>query len=171
MKYTFIHEKYRNRALVAIMLFAGLRMWEVLNLKLNDIDFEENTIFIKSWKWNKDRIVPLNAELKTILTDYLKDRSRLNKTTIYFFTAVQKDNQLNNKSLERAFCRIKKYSWVNFSAHKLRHTFATLMLEWWCDLFSLSKMMWHSNIKTTTIYLNATVHHLQGQIGKHPLSI
>ncbi len=52
----------------------------------------------------------------------------------------------------------------------LRHTFATLMLEGGCDIYSLSKMMGHSDIKTTTIYLAATVEHLRSQIEKHPLN-
>jgi site-specific recombinase XerD len=53
---------------------------------------------------------------------------------------------------------------------KILHTFATLILEGGCDIFSLSKMMGHSDIKTTTIYLSATTKHLKEQIVKHPLN-
>lgn len=51
----------------------------------------------------------------------------------------------------------------------LRHTFATLMLQGGCDVFSLSKLMGHSDIKTTTIYLSATIDHLREQAMKFPL--
>ncbi|PIR01190.1 MAG: hypothetical protein COV66_01890 [Nitrospinae bacterium CG11_big_fil_rev_8_21_14_0_20_45_15] len=62
-------------------------------------------------------------------------------------------------------------SGIYFYTHQLRHTFATLMLEGGCDIFSLSKMMGHSDIKTTTIYLAASAKHLQEQMEKHPLNI
>lgn len=60
-------------------------------------------------------------------------------------------------------------SGIKFSAHKLRHTFAVMMLENGGDIFALSKMLGHSDIKTTTIYLRATTAHLQEQIRKNPL--
>ncbi|MBS1492230.1 MAG: site-specific integrase [Bacteroidetes bacterium] len=72
--------------------------------------------------------------------------------------------------IKRLVERIKEASGIKFHVHKLRHTFATLMLEGGCDIFSLSKMMGHSDIKTTTIYLAACVHHLREQILKHPLN-
>ena len=59
---------------------------------------------------------------------------------------------------------------TRFHLHTLRHTFATLMLEGGCDIFALSKMMGHSDIKTTTIYLAASPQHLRAQIAKHSLS-
>ena len=64
---------------------------------------------------------------------------------------------------------IKSTSGVKFTIHGLRHTFATLMIEGGCDIYSLSKMMGHSDIKTTTIYLSASVEHLRDQMKKHPL--
>jgi site-specific recombinase XerD len=63
-----------------------------------------------------------------------------------------------------------KASKIKFTIHKLRHTFATLMLEGGCDIYSLSKMMGHTDIKTTTIYLAASAEHLRGQMMKHPLN-
>jgi len=71
--------------------------------------------------------------------------------------------------IKRLFAKIKKSSGIYFTPHMLRHTFATLMLEGGCDIYSLSKMMGHSDIKTTTLYLSATVKHLQSQMLKHPL--
>ena len=66
--------------------------------------------------------------------------------------------------------QIRKSSKIVFTIHKLRHTFATLMLEGGCDIYSLSRMMGHSDIKTTTIYLSASAEHLRGQMTKHPLN-
>ncbi len=75
-----------------------------------------------------------------------------------------------SSGLKRLVGQLKKASGLSFTIHKLRHTFATLMLEGGCDIFSLSKMMGHSDIKTTTIYLSATAEHLRSQITKHPLN-
>ena len=66
--------------------------------------------------------------------------------------------------------KMRASSGITFTVHKLRHTFATLMLEGGCDIYSLSKMMGHSDIKTTTIYLAASAEHLRTQMTKHPLN-
>ena len=170
MKYTYKFEKYRNKAVLATMIFAWLRANELLNLKLNDINLEEKTIFVNQWKWKKDRIIPLCIDLKHTLEDYIKERNRLNKECIHLFTSAQFDIPFTYSGLKKAIDKIRKKSKIHFTPHTLRHTFATLMLEWWCDLFALSRMMGHSDIKTTTIYLNATVWHLHEQMFKHPMS-
>ena len=74
------------------------------------------------------------------------------------------------KSEKNLTKKMKDVSKIKFSAHKLRHTFATLMLEGGCDIYSLSRMMGHSDIKTTAIYLAASAEHLRSQMTKHPLN-
>jgi site-specific recombinase XerD len=65
---------------------------------------------------------------------------------------------------------VREVAGLRFGVHQLRHTFATLMLEGGCDIFAISKMLGHSDIKTTTIYLAATAEHLRAQMAKHPLN-
>jgi site-specific recombinase XerD len=77
---------------------------------------------------------------------------------------------LTEISLKRLVAKIRNATGMSFTIHKLRHTFATLMLEGGCDIYSLSKMMGHSDIKTTTIYLAASAEHLRAQMVKHPLN-
>jgi site-specific recombinase XerD len=72
--------------------------------------------------------------------------------------------------IKRLDKKISKTSGIKFSLHKPRHTFATLMLEGGCDIYSLSRMMGHSDIKTTTIYLAASAEHLREQMLKHPMN-
>jgi site-specific recombinase XerD len=169
MKYTYKFERYRNHALFAIMIYAGLRAREMLNLKLTDIDLVNNVISINHGKGGKDRVVPICSVLKSVLKRYLEDRKRLERSSVNFFTSVRGDRPFTYNGLKKVVERLRKLTGINFSCHRLRHTFATLMLEGGCDIYALSKMLGHSDIKTTTIYLSASVAHLQEQIAKHPL--
>jgi site-specific recombinase XerD len=149
---------------------AGLRKNELLKLKCNDVEIENLSLFIRQGKGNKDRIVPINYKLAETLNKYLVERKRLNKKCPEFFTSYTHNQGFTHSGLVRLVDKIKKSSGINFHIHKLRHTFATLMLEGGCDIYSLSKMMGHNDIKTTTIYLAANIDHLRAQILKHPMS-
>lgn len=169
--YTHRYLKYRNHAIFSTFLFSGLRKNELLNLKLTDVDIENLTIFVRQGKGNKDRIVPISYTLAQSLNRYLIERKKARKTCAEFFTSSNRNGGFTESGLKYLTNQIRKASNIDFTVHKLRHTFATLMLEGGCDIFSLSKMMGHSDIKTTTIYLSATAEHLRGQIIKHPLNL
>lgn len=168
--YGYKFERTRAVAVIAGFIFTGIRLEELKNLRMEDIDLASRTLFVKSGKGEKDRIIPLNPRLVEILEEYLQDRKRLRKTCPYFFTAMRQDTKMGDSVIKRLIQRLRKKSGIHFYPHLLRHTFATLMLEGGCNLYALSKMMGHSDIKTTTIYLSATTNHLQEQIGKHPLN-
>ncbi len=168
--FAYKFERSRAVAIIATFLFTGLRCEELRSLKMTDVVLENKTLFVQNGKGNKDRIIPLNKKLIEILKDYLKDRKRLNKCCPAFFTSMPRDNQMGEAVIKRLVKRLRDKSGIYFYPHILRHTFATLMLEGGCDLFALSKMLGHSDIKTTTIYLSATTAHLQEQIVKHPLN-
>ena len=168
--YDYKFLRYRNHAIFAMFIFAGLRKKELLNLKYTDVDIENLSIFIRQGKGSKDRVVPMSHTLARSLQRYLEERKRLNKTCPEFFVSLNRNMGFTEMGMRRIVESIKKASGVNFTIHRLRHTFATLMLEGGCDIYSLSRMMGHSDIKTTTIYLAASVEHLRAQIGKHPLN-
>ncbi|MES2436597.1 MAG: tyrosine-type recombinase/integrase [Patescibacteria group bacterium] len=168
--YDYRYLKYRNHAIFSTFIFAGLRKKELLELKLSDVDIENLTIFIRQGKGNKDRVVPMTYTLAQTLKVYMSERKRLNKTCPHFFASLNRNIGFTNIGLRRLVNKICIASDIKFTIHKLRHTFATLMLEGGCDIYSLSKMMGHSDIKTTTIYLAASAEHLRIQIRKHPLN-
>jgi len=170
MKTTYRYERYRNVAIFAVILFAGLRANEVLSLKILDVDIVNKIIHVNHGKGGKDRIIPMASSLVDYLLKFIDDRNRLGKASDSFFTTLRGDRAYTYNGLKKVVNRVKKGTLINFSLHKLRHTFATLMLEGGCDLFSLQKMMGHSDIRTTAIYLSASVTHLQEQMIKHPLN-
>src|SRR5262245_22892712 len=163
-------ERQRDLALVATGLYAGLRRRELLRLHLTDVDTANRTIFVRQGKGAKDRIVPMAPVLADILARYLDHRRRATRTCPEVFTSVHNDAGLTVDGLRKVVRKLQRITKTSFRAHTLRHTFATLMLEGGCDLFSLSRMMGHSDIKTTTTYLAASPGHLSAQIAKHPLS-
>ena len=168
--YTHKYLKYRNHAIFSMFLFAGLRKSELLHLKLSDVDLENLTLFVRQGKGNKDRIIPISYTLAQSLNRYLLERKKSQKTCPEFFTSSNRNGGFTESGLKIITKQLKTASKLDFTIHKLRHTFATLMLEGGCDIFSLSKMMGHSDIKTTTIYLSATAEHLRSQVTKHPLN-
>lgn len=170
LPYEYQYLRTRNYAILATFLFAGLRKQELLNLKLNDIDINNLTIFVKEGKGKKDRIIPMSYSLAQSLKSYLIDRKRLNKTCPEFFVSLNRNRGLTQEGLKRLISSVCSASGIKFTAHKLRHSFAVLMLESGCDIYSLSKLMGHSDIKTTTIYLAASAEHLRAQMSKHPLN-
>jgi len=169
MPYDYTFLRYRNHAIFAVFLYAGLRKQEVLSLTLTDVDLQNRTIFVRRGKGAKDRIVPMGGTLITILERYLVERKRLKKSCPEFFTSLNRNVGFTGTGMKRLIEKMNRASGIPFSAHKLRHSFATMMLEGGCDIFSLSRMMGHSDIKTTTIYLAATAEHLRDQIDKHPM--
>ena len=170
MAYVYRLCKYRNRAIVAIMLMAGLRRGEVLKLKLNDVSIENGSIFINQGKGSKDRVIPINSRLKILLSEYLQQRQKFGKKCIHFFTGVQKDIPLGESGIEKVMTTLKKRTKINFSSHTLRHAFARLMLEGGCDIYTLSKLMGHSKITTTTIYLSCSTQQMSKSVEMHSLN-
>ncbi len=163
-------ERFRNHALLATLVYAGLRAQETLNLKFGHVDLMSGIIHVMQGKGGKDRIVPIVPTLRTVLQRYIDDRNRLGKQSEFFFTTLRGDRQFTYSGLRKVIDKVKRATGIAFSAHRLRHTFATLMLEGGCDLYSLQQMLGHADIKTTTIYLSASVGMLREQIGKHPLA-
>lgn len=167
-EYKFL--RFRNHAIFSTFIFAGLRKQELLNLNFTDIDLENMTIFIRQGKGGKDRIVPISHTLAHSLDKYIGERRRLKKCNPEFFSSLRGDIGFTENGLKKLIEQTREALGIYFSAHKLRHTFATQMLEGGCDIYSLSKMMGHSDIKTTTIYLSATAEHLRNQMAKHPMN-
>lgn len=171
--YPYAHkfDRIRNHAVMATFLFAGLRKEELLRLKYAEVDLGNLSLVVRKGKGNKDRVVPITSTLADILRAYLKERQRLVKTCPEFFVSRRENVAMSDTGLRLLIGKLRVSSGISFSPHTLRHTFATLMLEGGCDVYSLSKMMGHSDISTTTIYLTATVEHLRGQVAKHPLNV
>lgn len=145
---------YRNKSMLELMYGTGLRITELLDLKLNDFDLE-NCIIRCYGKGSKERIVPIGEYTMESLLNYLEIRNTLlkRKNCEYLFL-----NNLGGRLSRFSFFKILKKllqeKGINkdVSPHSLRHSFATHMLEYGADLRSIQELLGHSDIATTKIY-------------------
>lgn len=166
---------YRNKAMLELLYGTGLRISELLNLKLSDIDFE-NCVVRCFGKGSKERIVPIGEYIIDSLNNYLEfGRNKLiNKKKISDYLFLNS----HGSSLSRfSFFKILKKLLLekgikkDVSPHSLRHSFATHLLENGADLRSIQEMLGHSDIATTRIYTHITNKKVQNDyIEYHPRS-
>ncbi len=147
--------EHRNKAMLELAYACGLRVSELVNLSLSDINLEDNYVRIFG-KGKKERIVPMATITTNILEEYINVyRSSLLKgylTDKLFISSYGKPI-----TRQGFFKMLKKHAKEmgiekDFSPHTLRHSFATELLEYGADLRSVGEMLGHENIKTTQIY-------------------
>lgn len=150
------NECKRNYAIVVFMAYAGLRISEVLNIKLRDIKKIEEYEMKILGKGNKVRDIFINDIIKKAVEDYLKERK---SDSEYLFVSNRNDN-LNRSTINIMF---NKYS-KKITPHKLRHFFATYALvDHGMNIKVVADQLGHSNIQTTMIYLNPTKSYMKNQ--------
>ncbi len=152
----------RNLLILELLYSCGVRVSELVNIKLKDIDFNNKRILILG-KGNKERYVLYGHICSDLLNEYLtKSYSKLNKNSEYLLL-----NKFGNKITDRAIRMIiddivKKSSLkLNISPHTLRHTFATHLLNEGADLKVVQELLGHENISTTGIYTHVSNEHLR----------
>lgn len=162
---------YRNIAMLEVMYGSGLRISEVCDLKINNIDYDEDIIRVMG-KGSKERIVPMNNKTINSLKEYINNyRSFLlkEKQSEYVFL-----NKSGNKLSRVGFfkivkklceeCGIKK----EISPHTLRHSFATHLLNNGTNLRVIQELLGHSNITTTQIYSHLSNESIKKDYDNHP---
>ena len=150
---------YRNKAMLELLYGTGLRITEMLDLKLGDIDFE-NCIVRCFGKGSKERIVPIGEYIIDSLNNYLDHGRNLllkYKTSDYLFLNSRGD-RISRFSFFKIIKKLLREKGIkkDVSPHSLRHSFATHMLENGADLRSIQELLGHSDIATTRIYTHIT---------------
>lgn len=165
---------YRTKAMLELMYSSGLRVSELLDLEVINIDFNDDIVRVFG-KGNKERIVPIDEIAIKYLFEYINlYRKTLlkNKTNNYLFL-----NKNGEKMSRQGFFKLikkeAKLKGINkdISPHTLRHSFATHLLNNGADLRSIQTMLGHENIKTTQIYTHVTNKFVKENYDKfHPRS-
>jgi site-specific recombinase XerD len=132
----------RNRALVELVYSAGLRSAEAVGLDLADVDFEREQLHVRG-KGGKERIVPLGEEAGHLLARYLHQaRPDLVRGAENAVFVSARGKRLDTSTLRRVFAH----------PHRLRHAFATHLLEGGADLRTIQELLGHSSLSTTQLY-------------------
>jgi len=133
----------RNRALVELVYSAGLRSAEAVALDLGDVDFDQELVHVRSGKGGKDRVVPLGEEAAEWVARYLRDaRPELARGACDALFISARGKRLDTSTLRRVFAH----------PHRLRHAFATHLLEGGADLRTIQELLGHSSLSTTQLY-------------------
>jgi integrase/recombinase XerD len=141
-------ENLKHKALLTLTFSVGLRVSEIVNLKITDIDSKRMLIHIKNAKGRKDRIVPLSQNVLTLLREYFTQY----KPKEYLFNG-QNSTQYSIGSCQKLY---KKHIDPTGHIHTLRHSCFTNLLENGTDLRIIQKIAGHSNVKTTEIYTHVS---------------
>ena len=151
----------RNRALVELVYSAGLRSREAVDLELGDVDFEQELVRVRG-KGGKERVVPLGEEAALWLSRYLRDaRPELARDGQQALFLSFRGRRLDTSTLRR----------IAPHPHRLRHAFATHLLEGGADLRTIQELLGHSSLSTTQMYSHVDAKRLRRVYDRaHPRS-
>lgn len=166
----------RNFAMITILLNCGLRLQELININISDIDFENNKLNVIG-KGNKERTIYLNNACINAINKYLavrpRDAVKFNSRDALFLSEQKQrisrrtvqyivKNELKNAGIEKA---------NTYSVHKLRHTAATLMYKYGdVDIRALQELLGHESISTTQIYTHVDNDQIRNAVERNPLA-
>ena len=151
----------RNRALVELVYSAGLRSQEAIDLDLADVDFEQELVHVRG-KGGKERVVPLGEEASHAVAVYLREsRPQLARGAENALFLSARGRRLDTSTLRRLLPH----------PHRLRHAFATHLLEGGADLRTIQELLGHSSLSTTQMYSHVDARRLRKVYDRsHPRS-
>lgn len=161
----FKFERTRNLAILHTFLYTGMRLNELLHLRIIDINIESQEIYIHKGKGGKNRIVPIHPQLSSVLRGYIHERNNRGKESKWFFTGIHSDKRLYEKNVLEICRKISIKAGIKFTPHMLRHTFARLVCDADMNLFKLKEILGHSNVSTTQIYLSVSREGIKKSLG------
>ncbi len=150
----------RNKAIVAVMYFCGLRVSEVCKLRLGDLRMGNSpAVRVLSGKGNRDREVPLNDQVLAIIEDYLQIRKDfpLSEYEDHVFIGTRGEPMARNVIPKVLNTQVKLvYPEKRVTPHIFRHSFATQLLQKGASIKTVQELLGHANLSTTSIYLHIT---------------
>ncbi|PVD54018.1 recombinase XerC [Terrimonas sp.] len=143
----------KHKAMLFTAYSAGLRVSEIVALKIRDIDSKRMQLFIEKAKGKKDRYVNLSPVLLDILRNYVK--TYIPKPKVYLFESEQTGTSYPTRTVQQIFNNAKHKAGIRkeIGVHSLRHSFATHLLDKGTDIRYIKDLLGHFNIKTTKRYL------------------
>jgi site-specific recombinase XerD len=147
-------ENIKHKLMIQILFSSGLRVSELTNLEINDIDFDRNLIHVKGGKGNKDRTTITSENILANINKYLEEFKPLR----FVFESHLAGKKLTTRSVQKIVANAAKSANINkqVTAHTLRHSFATYLLENGTNIRYIQELLGHSRLETTQIYTKVT---------------
>jgi len=157
-------EGQRQRVILEILYSCGVRVSELVNIKIKDIDFNERTILIFG-KGSKERIVRYGDYASDILKKYINDGriKLLSKVESDYLIVGEKKESLTTRRIQQIIDDIIKKTSIklNITPHMFRHTFATHLLDNGCELLAVQELLGHESLSSTEVYTHVSNEHLR----------
>lgn len=157
-------EGQREKVILEILYGSGIRVSELVNIKIKDIDFNNKTILIFG-KGSKERIVPFGDYALEALNTYINDgRNKYLGDNISEYLIVGKNEpNLTTRRIEQIIDKLIKKTSIkmNITPHMFRHTFATHLLDNGCDLIAVQELLGHESLSSTEVYTHVSNEHLR----------
>lgn len=173
--YNLENSKYpeRNNLIIKLFLNTGLRLSELTNINLSDINFKESYIRVIG-KGNKERKVYLNENLKENIHDFINKQydNKITDITLPLFVSSQ-NHRIGNRAIQTICKNAFKLIGLedrNFTTHTLRHTYATIMYQLTNDVILLKELLGHASINATQIYTHIENKKLKKVFESNPLN-
>jgi integrase/recombinase XerD len=149
----------KHKSILYLTYSSGLRVSEVVRLKVFDINRDRKTIHIRQGKGRKDRVTVLSESALQVLIDYV----RKERPTDWLFPGGKEGKPITERSAQKIFEKACKQAPIhkNVSIHSLRHSFATHLLEGGTDLRYIQELLGHQSSKTTEIYTHVSIKDVQ----------
>lgn len=163
--------KARDTAIVTMFLGMGLRLSELVELDVGNINFDDGTIKVTR-KGNHERILPANDEVMIVLNRYLKTREGVTAQQPLFLS--KRNQRIDSGSVWHLVKKYLKQAQIEkdkLSPHTLRHTFATTLLKQGENILTIKELLSHRNLRTTERYLHINGEDLKTAVGRINLAI
>jgi site-specific recombinase XerD len=151
----------RDRAMLVMMAFCGLRLQELVGLNMLDLDFESGTVRVMG-KGSKERLVPMNEDVARTVLEWLQQREPADGEKAVFLNRFGR--RLSGRMVEKLVDKYVEQAGISkqrLSPHKLRHTFATMLHSRDVDLVDIQALLGHASISTTQIYTHTNTGRLR----------
>lgn len=160
-------ENMKHHAILATLYSTGIRLGELLNLRISDIDSVKMVIHVRQGKGGKDRVVQLGFRLLDELRVYYRACSVKPTTTL--FPGMRPESTLHPSTVQRVVARAARNAGLGkrVSPHTLRHSFATHLLESGTDLRTIQCVLGHGSIASTEMYLHIAIHRIRAIVNPY----
>ncbi len=166
------HRPIRDKAIFEVLYATGIRCAELTNIRIEDINFEEKTILIMG-KGRKQRYVLFGEKAKTKILQYINAERFLNDRGNSILFVNPQGESLTNRTIQMIFTMFSKFLTVKkqLTPHKIRHSFATHLLNAGLDLRALQELLGHQSLSSTEKYTHVTTKDLQNMYDTiHPIN-